>query len=94
MIKIPHNRAIQLLEARLVDVDKPETNLEALKSRVQDDIVGIFGKGSNQHITSIGLKTLHFDKPDEITKCKTEFRQTIQGWIDCCKLPRKHLLPT
>jgi hypothetical protein len=85
MVKIPHNRAIQLLEARLVDVDKQGTNLEALKSRVQDDIVGIFGKGSTQHITSIGLKTLHFDKPDDILKCKTEFRQTIQGWIDYIK---------
>ncbi len=31
MIKIPHNRAIQLLKARLVDIDKPGTDLAALK---------------------------------------------------------------
>lgn len=82
MIKIPHNRAIQLLETRLVDVDRGNINLEALKSRIQDDIVGIFGRGSTQHITSIGLKTTHFDRPEEVVKCKDEFRQTIQGWID------------
>ena len=85
MIKIPHNRAIQLLEARLSDVDKPGVDLDALKSRVQDDIVGIFGKGSNQHITSIGLPTLHFNKLDKIAEGKTNFRQTIQGWIEYIK---------
>lgn len=81
MIKIPHNRAIQLLQAKLSEVDKSDIDLKALKSRVQDDVIGIFGKASNQHITSIGLNTLHFDKPDEIAKCKTTFKQTIQGWI-------------
>ena len=85
MIKIPHNRAIQLLEARLRDVDNPGVDLDALKSRVQDDVVGIFGKGSTQHITSIGLPALHFNKPDKIAECKTNFRQTIQGWIGYIK---------
>ena len=79
MIKIPHNRAIQLLESRLSDIENPSTNLEALKRRVQEDIVGIFGRGSSQHISSIGLKTLHFNRNEEIEECKTEFRQTIQG---------------
>ena len=45
MIKIPHNRAIQLLEATLLDVDKSGIDFDALKSRVQDDIIGIFGRG-------------------------------------------------
>lgn len=85
MIKIPHNRAIQLLEARLNDVDRPGTDLDALKSRIQDDVVGIFGKGSNQHINSISLPTLHFNNPQKIAECKTNFRQTIQGWIDYIK---------
>jgi hypothetical protein len=82
MIKIPHNRAIQLLEARLIDVDRPSVDLDALKSRVQDDVIGIFGRASNQHITSIHLPTLHFNKPEKIAECKNNFRQTIQGWIN------------
>jgi len=81
MIKIPLNRAIQLLEARLIDVDKQAVDLEALKSRVQDDIIGIFGRGSNQHMISISLPALHFNKPEKIAECKDNFRQTIQGWI-------------
>ena len=85
MIKIPHNRAIQLLEDRLRDVDNPFVDLDALKSRVQDDVVGIFGQGSTQHITSIGLPALHFNKPEKIAECKTNFRQTIQGWIGYIK---------
>jgi len=84
-IKIPHNRAIQLLEARLLDVDKQGVDLDALKSRIQDDIEGIFGRGTTQFLTTISLPTLHFNKPEEIAKCKTNFRQTIQGWIDYIK---------
>ena len=82
MIKIPHNRAIQLLQARLADLNKPGIDLNALKSRIQDDVIGIFGRGSNQHITSISLDTLHFDNPEKIIKCKNQFYQTIQGWIN------------
>lgn len=82
MIKIPLNRAVQLLEGRLRDLNRPGVDLDALKSRIQDDVIGIFGKGTNQHLTSITLKTLHFDKPEELAKCKAQFKQTIQGWID------------
>ena len=82
MIKIPHNRAIQLLEARLIDVNKSDIDLDALKSRIQDDVIGIFGQASNQHITSISLPALHFNKPEKIAEFKGNFRQTIQGWID------------
>ena len=85
MIKIPNNRAIQLLEARLIDVDRPGVDLDALKSRVQDDVIGIFGNASNQHMTSISLPALHFNKPEKIVECKDNFRQTIQGWIDYIK---------
>lgn len=85
MIKIPHNRAIQLLEERLADVDKPYTDLKALQNRLQIDIEGIFGKGSSQAIAVITLDTLHFDNLDKIVKCKTTFRQTIQGWINYIK---------
>ncbi len=84
MIKIPHNRAIQLLEARLQDVDKLGMDLDALKSRVQDDVVGIFGKGSNQHINSITLPTQNYT-PEKLVESKINFRQTIQGWIDYIK---------
>ena len=82
MIRIPHNRAIQLLEARLFELDNPGTDLDAFKNRLKIDIEGIFGRMSTQSITVIGLKTLHFDKPEEIEKCKTTFRQTINGWIN------------
>lgn len=85
MIKIPHNRAIQLLEARLAEVDRPHTDLKALKSRIQDDVERIFGRTSTQSLTVIGLDTLHFDKPETIAKFKTNFRQTIQGWINYIK---------
>lgn len=85
MIKIPHNRAIQLLEARLIDVNKPGIDLDALKSRIQDDVIGIFGRGSNQHLNSISLPTLHFNKPEKINEFKNNFRQTIQGWISFIK---------
>lgn len=85
MIKIPLNRAIQLLEARLSEVDKPQTDLKALKSRLKIDVEGIFGQGSTQAFTVIGLDTLHFDNPDKLAKCKTTFRQTIQGWIEYIK---------
>lgn len=85
MIKIPHNRAIQLLEARLKALDSFGIDLEAFKNRLKIDVEGIFGRGSTQSISVIGLNTLHFDKPENIAKCKTTFRQTIQGWIDYIK---------
>jgi uncharacterized phage infection (PIP) family protein YhgE len=85
MIKIPHNRAIQLLEATLLDVDKSGIDFDALKSRVQDDIIGIFGRGTNQNINAIGLPTLHFNKPEKIAEFKSTYRQTIQGWINYIK---------
>lgn len=84
-IKIPHNRAIQLLEARLSDVDKPGVDLDALKSRIQDDVEGIFGRGTTQFMNTISLPTLHFNKPEEIVNFKSNFRQTIQGWINYIK---------
>ncbi len=85
MIKMPHNRAIQLLESRLDELDRPRTDLKAFKNRLQIDVEGIFGRGSTQSISTITLDTLHFDKPDKIAQCKTTFRQTIQGWINYIK---------
>ena len=85
MIKIPLNRAIQLLESRLDELDQPGTDLKAFKNRLQIDIEGIFGRGSSQSIATISLDTLHFDRPEKIVQCKTTFRQTIQGWINYIK---------
>ncbi|MGR7812092.1 CHAT domain-containing protein [Lacinutrix undariae] len=82
MIKIPLNRAIQLLEKRLSEVDNSQTDLKALKSRLKIDIEAIFGLASTPSMTVIGLSTPIFDKPEEIVKCKTTFRQTIKGWIE------------
>ena len=85
MVKIPHNRAIQLLETRLSELDRPGTDLKAFKNRLQIDVEGIFGRGSSQSFATIALDTLHFDKSEKITQCKTTFRQTIQGWISYIK---------
>ncbi len=85
MIKIPHNTAIQLLEARLTEVDNPNVDLKALKNRLQSDVEAIFGRSTSQSIAVITLDTLHFDDPAKIAKCKTTFRQTIQGWINYIK---------
>ncbi|MFH6946858.1 CHAT domain-containing protein [Flavobacterium sp. FlaQc-51] len=85
MIKIPHNRAIQLLEQRLKDLEQPNIDLKALQSRIQQDIETIFGRGSTQMITAISFNTLHFDKPEKIAECKRNFKQTIQGWIEFIK---------
>jgi hypothetical protein len=85
MINIHHNRAIQLLEQRLLELDLRNTDLKAFKNRLQIDIEGIFGRGSSQSFAVISLDTLHFDKADQIVKLKTTFRQTIQGWINYIK---------
>ncbi len=82
MIKIPLNRALELLEQRMLDVEKPGVDFKALQSRVQQDVERIFGRGSTQSLSAITLDTLHFDKPEKIEKCKKNFKQTIQGWID------------
>ncbi len=85
MIKIPHNRAIQLLEDRLQELSNSGTDLEAFKNRLRIDIEGIFGRGSTQAISTITLSTLHFGKQENISALKTTFRQTIQGWINYIK---------
>lgn len=84
-IRVPHNRAIELLEARLKDLDNPNTDLDALKNRLQSDVTSIFGGGS-ESIKSIALKTtVYNNSTEELEKNKTTFRQTIQGWIDHIK---------
>lgn len=85
MIRIPHNRAIELLEARLKEVDNPEVDLKALRSRILQDVERIFGGGSTQSVVAISLDTLHFDKPEKKQACKRNFRQTIKGWIQYIK---------
>jgi hypothetical protein len=85
MIKIPHNRAIELLEARLRELELPDTDIKAFRSRLQIDVESIFGKASSQHLTTITLETLHFDQADKLAKIKTTYRQTIQGYINFIK---------
>ncbi|MNK78811.1 CHAT domain protein [compost metagenome] len=82
MIKIPLNRAIQLLEQRLADVDKPDIDLQALRSRIQQDVETIFGRASQQAIIAISLSYSHYNNPTKLLELKTNFKQTIQGWID------------
>jgi hypothetical protein len=82
MIKIPNNRAIELLQARLKDLDDPNTDIAALKNRIRVDIELIFGHGSTQSTSAIDLDTLHFDDPAKLAKIKKTYRQTLQGHID------------
>lgn len=82
MIKIPLNRAIELLEQRLHDVDKADTDLKALQSRIKQDIERIFGRDSTQLVSAITLDASHYGNPEKLAKCKANFKQTIQGWID------------
>lgn len=85
MINIPLNRAIELLEQRLHEVENPSVDLKALQSRIQQDVERIFGRGTTQSVSAITLETLHFDKPEKLAKCKDNFRQTINGWIQYIK---------
>lgn len=85
MIKIPLNRAVELLEQRLKEVDRLDVDLKALQSRIMQDVERIFGRGSTQSISAITLDTLHHGNPERLEKCKNNFRQTIQGWIEYVK---------
>lgn len=85
MIQMPPNRAIELLEKRLAELDQSGTDLVAFKNRLKIDVEGIFGRTSTQSISTITLDTLHFGDPKKIAQFKTTFRQTIQGWIGYIK---------
>ena len=65
-------------------MEKKGINLPALKSRVLDDVIGIFGKGSNPHMTAISLPTSSHTPIAYLTSVGT-FRETVQGWIDYIK---------
>lgn len=82
MIKIPLNRAVELLQQRLKEVDKVDVDLKALQSRIMQDVERIFGRGTTQSISAITLETLHHGNTERLEKCKVNFRQTIQGWIE------------
>lgn len=82
MTNIPQNKAIELLKARLDDLKKPNTDLKALKSRIQGDIIEIFGRTSQQYLTSIGLEVPYFTEPERVKKYINNYRQTIEGWIE------------
>lgn len=81
MILIPNNRAIELLQNRLNELNRPGTDLEAWKNRVLIDVEGIFGKRSSQWFAIFSTSTLHFDKPEKINQITTTFSQTISGYI-------------
>lgn len=83
MIKIPHNRAIELLEQRLDDLYYAD--LKAWQNRTLIDIQAIFGKGSSQSIAIISESVLHFGDENKIAETKRTFRQTLQGYIQYIK---------
>ncbi|WP_042721984.1 hypothetical protein [Flavobacterium sp. B17] len=84
-IQIPHNRAIELLEARLFDLQNPNTDIKALKDRIKADVQAIFGIATPQSSAAISLDTLHFDDPVKLEKIKLNYKQTLQGFIDYIK---------
>lgn len=84
-IKIPHNRAIELLQARLIELDYPQTDIKALNARIKADVEAIFGMATPQSSAAISLDTLHFDDPIKLAKIKINYRQTLQGFIDYIK---------
>lgn len=85
MIKIPLNRAVELLQQRMKEVDNANVDLKALQSRIMQDVERIFGRGSTQSMSAITLDTLHHGDAVRLEKCKNNFRQTIQGWIEYVK---------
>jgi hypothetical protein len=85
MIKMPLNRAVELLQKRVLELDSRETDIEAWKNRVLIDIEAIFGRGSTQHLSIIGTNILYFGDPAKLLKIKTTFRQTLEGYISFIK---------
>lgn len=84
MIKIPLNRAIELLQSRLSELEMSNTDLHAWKIRVQNDVEQIFGPGGKV-VSIIGIGTLDFGDPVKKQNIKTTFRQTLTGYIDFIK---------
>lgn len=84
MIKVPHNRAIELFEARLRDLASPGVDLQALKSRIQADAEQVFGPGSTQSFAAIGLPWVKWNMVG-FEDAKKTYRQTLQGFISFIK---------
>ncbi len=80
-MRIPHNRAIELLEERLNDLKNPSIIIEAFKNRLQGDIVKIYGSGQ-EAISAVTLPIPNsFTKDEELKIIKETYIQTIEGWI-------------
>ncbi|XMO86614.1 hypothetical protein AAFN75_17655 [Algibacter sp. AS12] len=83
MIKIPHNRAIELLEKRLSDLYSAD--VKAWQNRTLIDLQAIFGRGSSQANAIMLQSTLHYNDLDKIAEIKRTFRETLQGYIEYIK---------
>jgi len=81
MIKVPHNRAIELFEGRLRELNSSSVDLQALRSRIMMDVEEVFGRGSTQMMSVITLRW-----PDKggynYANVFGKYRQTLQGFID------------
>jgi arsenate reductase-like glutaredoxin family protein len=82
MIKIPKERAIQLLNHRINELSNYGIDMKAWKSRTILDVEQIFGRGSTQVITAIHIDTLDFGDPEKLNKIKRNCKQTLQGFIN------------
>lgn len=81
MILIPLNRAIQLLENRLQELNRDDIDLEAWKNRTVLDIQGIFGKISSEWLGVSGISVLHFNDDNKKQQIKETFRQTLSSYV-------------
>jgi hypothetical protein len=75
MIKIPHNRAIELLRERLRELNFPTTDLAAWKNRVLADVEGIFGGRTTQWFAISGVVMMPYDREETESNRNQPFRK-------------------
>lgn len=85
MIKIPLNRAVELLNQRLNELPRQDTDLAAWKTRTLLDVEAIFGQTSSQSFGLSRASALHFNNQEKIRQLKSTFKQIIEGYIQFIK---------
>lgn len=80
MVKIPFNRAIELFEARLRDLNSYNVDLQSLRSRMHMDAEQVFGAGSTQVMSVISLSWPSQDMPS-YEQTKKTYRETLNSFI-------------
>lgn len=84
-LKIPKEKAINILEARLSEIDDYNFNSTAWKNKTENDLREIFPLGSTQwlQISSIKFDTyISSEKQKILNEGKNTARQLVQSYID------------